>query len=140
MKILTFLEQVPDYLYPLSERDGERRLYFKKAYDHRLNLCVQTFGGIEGAQRHCWRLIIWREICHAASSLVFIVALHYFIVPTSLTAAALASLLFVGYFIWQEYVLQPRIQHLKQILFKANLDILAWTTPVVLYWLYLFVR
>ena len=136
MNVFSYLEKIPDYLYPIPERVGGRTLYFKKAYDHRLNVCVQKFGGMDGAQRHCTRLIIWRELCHVFGSILFIAILHFVVLPKSLLAVEIASVLFVLYFIWQEYVFQPKIERLRQILFKANLDIAAWCVPVIFYWLF----
>ena len=133
MGLLHLLEQIPDYLYPIPERIGLRVSLGKKAYDYRLNICVQKFGGIEGAQRHCSRLIIWREICHFVGALAFISFLHLFVVPVNMNVALGISALYAVFFLWQEYYFQPRVEHLKQIPFKANLDVAVWCVPVLIY-------
>ena len=64
---------------------------------------------------------------------MFILFLHLLVLPINVNAALAVSGLYVLFFLWQEYYFQPRVERLKQISFKANLDAAVWCVPVFAY-------
>ncbi len=134
MKLLVLLEKIPDFLYPIPEKVNGVYVISKRAYDARLRVCEERWGH-DGAQRHCTRLIFWRALCHVAGSVMFLLALHYYVMPLGVIVAVLVSIAFAAYFAWQEFIYQRTAEHLLQTRFKAMLDFWTWVAPVLGYWL-----
>lgn len=118
----TFLERIPEYLYPWGQ----------SAYLARLDECIALYG-VALTQRLCTDLILWHTLLHVLGALFLLVALE-FVRRRSQAAAIILSVFYVFFFIYQELIDQPvRILQTYQ---KGTEDLVVWFLPLALFWLY----
>lgn len=128
-RLYTFLETLPDRLYPFASEIEGRWVRGRESYTRTLERVYEEYG----PNRFGFKLSIYRGACHLFGSIVFLLAAtivshRLFGSEIALYVMVVAAILMLSV---QEFYLHPK--RYGQLRGKGVTDWLTWVVPMVVY-------